>query len=49
MKNMSDQFISKLQNLHDVTSYWDEKGLSGPGRIFVKEFQFDENEKFILE
>lgn len=34
-----DLFYSDLQNLHDLSNYWDEDGLTKNGKLYVKELK----------
>lgn len=35
------QFLRRLQGLHDTLDYWDEKGLTETGKVFIKNFIVD--------
>ena len=36
MRNMKGTFLIGIQTLHDAEQYWDDKGLSKPGKQYVK-------------
>jgi len=36
LKKMGQQFLSSIQNLHDLSSHWDEEGISKEGKDRIK-------------